>query len=84
VNMVFDHVLFRAKKDPQNSTFKNVVRNENPAFDSIDIANNFYDFRLKKKSPAVNRGGITDLFLDLNGLPRKGLPDIGCYENQED
>jgi hypothetical protein len=84
VNMVFDHVLFRAKKDPQNSTFKNVVRNENPAFDSIDIANNFYDFRLKKNSPAVNRGGITDLFLDLNGLPRKGLPDIGCYENQED
>jgi hypothetical protein len=83
-NLVLDHVLFRAKTDPANTTFKNVIRNENPLFDSIDVANNFYDFRLKKNSPAVNKGKTTTLLLDLNGLPRKGIPDIGCFENQQD
>jgi hypothetical protein len=83
VNLEFNHVLFRGKSDPANASFTNVIRNQDPIFDSIDISGNYYDFRLKKVSPAVNKGVITTLLFDLNGLPRKGLPDLGCYENQE-
>jgi len=83
VSILFDHVLFRAKTDPPNTVFTNVIRNENPLFDSIDVSNNYFDFRLKKESPAINKGKITPFLFDLNGLPRKGLPDLGCYENQD-
>jgi hypothetical protein len=83
VNINLSHVLFRAKTDPSNTSFTNVIRNQNPVFDSIDVSNNYYDFKLKKESPAVNAGTITPLLTDLNGLPRKGLPDLGCYENQD-
>jgi len=83
VSILFDHVLFRAKSDPPNTLFTNVIRNENPMFDSIDVSNNYFDFRLKKESPAINKGKITPFLFDLNGLPRKGLPDLGCYENQD-
>lgn len=83
VSMLFDHVLFRAKTDPPNTVFTNVIRNENPLFDSIDVSNNYFDFRLKKESPAINKGKITPFLFDLNGLPRKGLPDLGSYENQD-
>ena len=82
-NIRLSHVLFRAKTDPTNTTFTNVIRNQNPVFDSVDVSNNYYDFRLKKESPAVNVGTTTPLLFDMNGLPRKGLPDLGCYENQD-
>ena len=82
VSILFDHVLFRAKDNPANTVFTNVIRNQNPVYDSIDVSNNYYDFRLKKSSPAVDKGKITPLLFDLNGFPRKGLPDLGCYENQ--
>jgi hypothetical protein len=83
VTIQFDHVLFRAKTDPPNTLFTNVIRNENPLYDSIDVSNNYFDFRLKKTSPAVDKGKITSLLFDLNSQPRKGLPDLGCYENQD-
>ena len=83
VNLNFDHVLFRSKSDPPNATFTNVIRNEDPVFDSIDVSNNYYDFRLKKESPAVNKGKITSIDADLDGNSRKDLPDLGCYENQD-
>jgi hypothetical protein len=83
VNITLNHVLFRAKTDPANTIFTNVIRNQAPIFDSIDVSNNYYDFQLKKESPAVNAGTITPLINDLNGFPRKGLPDLCCYENQD-
>jgi hypothetical protein len=83
VNINFNHVLFRAKTDPANTIFTSVIRNQQPLFDSVDVSNRYYDFRLKKESPGVNNGTITSLLTDLNGLPRKGLPDLGCYENQD-
>ena len=83
VNINLNHVLFRVKSDPANTIFTNVIRNQNPVFDSTDIGNNYFDFRLKKTSPCVNSGITTSLLLDLNGLSRKAQPDLGCYENQD-
>lgn len=82
VNVTLNNVLFRAKVDPLNTNFNNVVRNTNPQFDSVDVVRRIYDFRLKDGSPAINKGIVTPLATDFNGSPRVGLPDLGCYEKQ--
>ena len=82
VNVTLNNVLFRAKVDPLNTSFNNVFRNANPQFDSVDVIRRIYDFRLKAGSPAINKGMITPLATDFNGLSRVGLPDLGCYEKQ--
>lgn len=81
-NVVLQHVLFRARTDPQHTSFTNVIRNTDPAFDSVDAGRRFFNFRLRAGSPAINRGMVTPLLTDLDGLPRVGLPDLGCYERQ--
>lgn len=82
VNVTLNNVLFRAKVDPSNTTFNNVLRNTNPQFDSVDVVRRIYDFRLKDGSPAINKGMVTPLTTDFNGFSRVGLPDLGCYEKQ--
>jgi hypothetical protein len=79
-NITLDHVLYRAKTDPGHTTFTNVIRNMDPVFDSIDVSKRYYNFRLKNNSPAINSGKTTSLLTDLDGNPRIGLPDLGCYE----
>jgi hypothetical protein len=81
LNLRLQNVLFRAKTDPANTTFTDVIRNTNPQFDSIDVVKRFYDFRLKGTT-AVNKGIVTPLTTDFNGNPRVGLPDLGCFEKQ--
>jgi hypothetical protein len=80
VDVHLDHVLFRTKADPANTRFTNVIRNENPVFDSTDVAARFFNFRLKKESPAINKGKPNVLPLDLDGKLRDAQPDLGCYE----
>jgi hypothetical protein len=80
--ITLQHVLFRAKADPANTNFVNVLRNQDPAFDSIDVVKRFYNFRLKELSPAINKGILTPLSTDFDGFPRVGLPDLGCFEKQ--
>jgi hypothetical protein len=54
-----------------------------PQFDSINTAKNFYDFRLKDTSPAINAGTNSLVTSDLDGKVRPiGLPDLGTYEKQ--
>jgi hypothetical protein len=55
-----------------------------PFFDSIDISNQYYNFRLKDDSPAKDKGVNTSVTIDLDGNPRPvGLkPDLGCFEKQ--
>jgi len=81
-NVVFDHVLYRVKEDPSQVTLNQIIRNQDPAFDSIDVSKRYFDFRLKSSSPAINKGKIGSLTTDFYGLPRNGLPDLGCYERQ--
>jgi len=81
-NLSLQNVLFKAKTDPSNTTFTNVFRNTDPQFDSVDVTKRFYNFRLKTGSPAINKGIVTSLLTDFDGLPRVGLPDLGCYEKQ--
>lgn len=75
--------LYKAKTDPANTTLTNSIANQAPLFDSVNTQRQYYNFRLKEGSPALNQGFATGIPLDLDGKPRPvGLPDLGCYEKQ--
>ncbi len=82
----FTHSLFKVKKVPDSWTVDQTTKdlaNGNPAFDSIDVNRNYYDFHTTN-GPGVDKGTITAIPFDLEDKPRNaGLaPDLGCYENQ--
>jgi hypothetical protein len=82
----FQNCLWKVKKDPtltQGVKSSAIIPNQSPAFDSINIQRNYYSFRLRDGSPAVDKGLATGILLDLDGNPRPvGLPDLGSYEKQ--
>lgn len=84
-NVAFDNVLWSTSSNPDNVTSVTGVniKNENPQFDSVDISNRYYNFRLKDVSPAKDKGSNAGITIDLDGNPRPvGLPDLGAYEKQ--
>lgn len=82
-NVSFDQVLWRMTNNPQNTIVTGAINNQDPVFDSINTAERIFSFRLKENSPAINKGVLTGLALDLDGAPRPvGLPDLGAYERQ--
>ena len=82
-SVAFDHILYKAKNDLSNATISSSIKNEPPQFDSINVAENYYDFHFTKKaSPALHSGIATQFPVDLDDQPRKLIPDIGCYEKQ--
>jgi hypothetical protein len=85
-NVSFDNCLWKVKSNPGNVTANNIVSNQDPLFDSVNIAKRIFSFRLKDGSPAINKGMNAGVTLDLDGNPRPvgipPLPDIGSYERQ--
>lgn len=82
-SVTFTHCLWKAKVNPANSTLQQIIVNQPPSFDSINIQERYFNFRLRAGSPALNKGIPTSLERDLDGLPRSvDLPDLGCYERQ--
>ncbi len=84
-NVLFDHCLYKAVNDPANATFTASVKNIEPAFDSINVINKYYDFRitLNSNAPGIDQGSATGFLKDLDNNNRSvGLPDMGCYEKQ--
>lgn len=82
-NVSFDNCLWKAKNNPANVTANNIISNQDPAFDSVNVQKRIFSFRLKDGSPAINKGVNAGVTLDLDGKPRPvGLPDLGCYEKQ--
>jgi len=82
---VFESVLWKVITPPANVTSTGIINNQNPQFDSINVSEKYYDFRLSTKpSPAINAGVNTSIVLDLDGKPRTvGVkPDLGCFEKQ--
>ncbi len=82
-NVNFDANLWKVQTVPANITSNQIINNQVPQFDSISTFNNYYDFRLKSSSPAINKGVNAGVTTDLDGKPRPvGLPDLGCFEKQ--
>ncbi len=84
-NVNFTNSLYKAAIDPANSTFAGVIKNQDPAFDSIDVVNRYFDFRhnISSFAPVINKGVASPVNIDLDNRPRPvGLPDMGSYEKQ--
>lgn len=82
-NVNFDHNLWKVVTPPANITSNQIINNLTPQFDSVNTNKNYYDFRLKAISPAINKGVNAGVTIDLDGKPRPvGLPDLGCFEKQ--
>lgn len=80
-NVNFDYNLWKVQNVPSNITSNQIINNADPLFDSINTYKNYYDFRLKNNSPALNKGTATGVTIDLDGNSRPvGLPDLGCFE----
>jgi hypothetical protein len=79
----FEGVVWRVANSPVAPIGYNST--QDPQFESINKETDFYDFHLKKGSPAEDKGANTSITLDLMGNPRPKpttAPDIGCYEKQ--
>ena len=86
-NVNFDHGLWRIQKNNPTAipgvVASQIVSNQPPLFDSINVSKRYYDFHLQSASPAVNKGTNAGITIDLDGKPRPvGSPDLGCYEKQ--
>lgn len=82
-NVNFDYNLWKVQTIPANITSNQLINNQSPQFDSVNTSRNYYDFRLKASSPALNKGINAGIATDLDGKPRPvGLPDLGCFEKQ--
>jgi len=82
-NVNFDYNLWKVKTVPLGVSINQIINDQNPAFDSINVSKNYYNFRLKSISPAINKGANTSITNDLDNKPRPvGLPDLGCFEKQ--
>jgi hypothetical protein len=82
-NVNFDYNLWKVQSTPANITSNQIINNQSPLFDSINTSDNYYDFRLKTGSPALNKGVNAGIITDLDGKNRPvGLPDLGCFEKQ--
>ena len=82
-DVIFDSNLWKVKTEPAG-ILSNIINNQSPEFDSIDVSKRYYDFHLRNKnSPAFEKGLNVGIPIDLDGNPRPvGLPDLGCYERQ--
>lgn len=80
-NVNFDAALWKVAAAPVNVTASGIINNQTPLFDSINTSKNYYDFRLKTGSPAIDKGVNASVVTDLDGKSRPvGLPDLGCFE----
>ncbi len=83
--VLFEKNIYRALNDPGNSTLTGNIKNQDPAFDSIDVSKRIFNFRITNNlmAPGINAGVLTGFPRDLDDKNRNiGLPDIGCYEKQ--
>jgi hypothetical protein len=80
-NVTFQNCLWKVKENPANiNPPVNVIANDPPLFDSVNTERSYYNFRLKPESPAVNKGIVTALTIDLDGHPRNvTIPDLGSF-----
>lgn len=79
-DLLLDHSLYKAKNTSPEITLLNSIANQDPAFDSINTNRRYFDFHIGQKlSPAIGSGVSTPVITDLDGQPRVGIPDLGCY-----
>ncbi len=83
-SLTVSHSIYRSPAPPANATLISTIPNSDPLFDSIDVFNNYYDFRIGSEfAPGKDAGTPTPLVKDLDDANRNvGAPDLGAYEKQ--
>ena len=85
-NVSFNNNLWKVQNNPSTIpgvTAAQIINNQPPLFDSINVFNRYYDFHLQAASPAINKGTNAGVLIDLDGNSRPvGLPDLGCFEKR--
>ena len=83
-SFVVENCIYKAATDPANTTIVASKKNADPLFDSIDVPNMRYNFRISSAAaPGINAGRATPFTKDLDDKNRTvGITDIGCYEKQ--
>lgn len=77
----FDYNLWKVKTAPADITANHIINDQAPLFDSVNVSNRYFNFRLKDLSPAIDAGTPSSVLIDLDGKARPvGLPDLGCFE----
>jgi hypothetical protein len=77
----FSNCLWKVQDLPTGVTSANMILNQDPLFDSVNTAANYYDFHLQTNSPAVGAGAAAGVMIDLDGKTRPAnSPDLGCYQ----
>lgn len=84
--VTMENCLLKNSLDLNDVTLTDVISNMDPQFDSIDVENNYFDFRSQNNSssPLHDAGKLTAFPYDLDNSPRisGASTDIGCYEKQ--
>ncbi len=84
--LTFDNVLYKVKNtDPANAVFSGtILKNVQPQFDTINVSNRYFNWRLRSTSPCINKATASGVLYDLDSnLRTLGIaPDLGCYEKQ--
>ncbi|MGI8633865.1 MAG: hypothetical protein ACR2KZ_00540, partial [Segetibacter sp.] len=81
-NVKFENVLYKNKVNDADTYFTNSIKNQAPAFDSINAGRRVFDFHLKDTSKAIDAGKTgTGVLIDLDGKKRDSKPDLGCFEH---
>lgn len=83
----FNKVVWRMQNlNTLSGSTVNGAKTNDPLFDSINVAEHYFNFRLKTGSPAEKYGDATGIFIDLDGATRPRpvatLPDVGAYERE--
>jgi hypothetical protein len=83
-NVNFTNCLWKVKNNPSNlASATNIISNQDPVFDSINVSKRIFNFRLKDSSPAIKAGANAGVVSDLDGNPRPvNQPDLGAYQKQ--
>jgi hypothetical protein len=79
-NVTFSNSAWKVSNVPQAVTATAMLNNQDPMFESIDSDKKLYNFRPKENSPVIKFGKSIGVTLDLDGKPRKPVPDAGAYE----
>ncbi len=80
-SVLLDHDLYKAKNDPTDALLNNIIRNQDPLFDSISVNTQYFDFHIGlRSSPAIGAGIPTSVTTDLDDKARPASPTLGCYE----
>lgn len=79
-----NHCLTKSPGTLALAETENLILNEDPLFDSVDVEKPFMNFRTTKQpnAPGIDQGIVTPLNSDLDERPRNmgNAPDLGCYE----